>query len=189
MKQRQDQAIWALQKAAQTPPNFQSRYRVGDPVWLEATHLKLPYQASKLNPKQYGPFRIEKVISLVAYCLELLNNWWIHNVFHASLLSPYKETVCHGPNFSQPPLDIVDREEEQEIEKIIDHRYFGKHQALQYLIKWKGFPKSDNEWVAPGHMHASSMVKDYHRRNPLDKGIKETTSVAQIASLISCLPS
>jgi hypothetical protein len=111
--------------------------------------LKLPYQASKLNPKQYGPFHIEKVISPVAYHLELPNNWQIHNVFHASLLLPYRETAYHGPNFSHPPPNLVGGEEEQEIEKIINHQYFGKSQALQYLIKWKGFPESDNEWVTP----------------------------------------
>jgi hypothetical protein len=31
---------------------FQPLYQKGDQVWLEATHLKLPYQATKLNPKQ-----------------------------------------------------------------------------------------------------------------------------------------
>jgi hypothetical protein len=96
-------------------------YQIGDHIWLEATHLKLLYQASKLNPKRYGLFRIEKVISSVAYHLELPNNWQIHNVFHASLLFPYRETTCHGPNFSRPLPDIIDGEEEQEIEKIIDH--------------------------------------------------------------------
>jgi hypothetical protein len=140
--------------------------------------LKLPYQASKLNPKWYGPFRIAKVISPVAYRLELPNNWWIHDVFHASLLAPYRETICYGPNFSQPLLDIVDGEEEQEIEKIIDHCYFGKTQALQYLIKWKGFPESDNEWVTPGHMHTSTLVRDYHCRHPLGKCIKAMARIA-----------
>jgi hypothetical protein len=121
MKQWRNQATRALQKAAKTPPDFRPMYQTGDRVWLEAMHLKLPYQASKLNPKWYGPFHIEKVISPVAYCLELPNNWWIHNVFHTSLLFPYRETMCYRPNFSWPPPDIIDGVEEPEIEKIIDH--------------------------------------------------------------------
>jgi hypothetical protein len=75
MKQWQNQAIQALQKVAKAPPNFRPVYQIRDLVWLEATHLKLPYQTSKLNPKRYGPFSIVKIISPVAYHLELPNNW------------------------------------------------------------------------------------------------------------------
>ena len=120
---------------AETPPDFRANYKEGDRVWLEAMHLKLPYQATKLNPKRYGPFPIEKALSPVAYWLTLPHNWRIHNVFHASLLSPYAETMTHGPNFSRPPPDLIDGEEEQEIERILSHRYTGRARKLQYLIK------------------------------------------------------
>ena len=83
-------------------------------------------------------------------------------MFHASLLSPYAETVTHGPNFSRPPPDLIDGEEEQEIERILSHQYTGRARKLQYLIKWKGFPESDNEWVDPSHMHATDLVRAYH---------------------------
>jgi hypothetical protein len=74
-------------------------FQVGEQVWLEASNLKLPYQTSKLAPKRQGPFKIIRKISPVAYQLELPASWTIHNVFHASLLSPYRETPAHGPNF------------------------------------------------------------------------------------------
>jgi hypothetical protein len=158
-------------------------YQINDLVWLEVTHLQLPYQASKLNPKCYGPFSISKVISPVAYWLTLPNNWRIHDVFHTSLLSPYQKMANHGPNFSQPPLDLVDGEEEQEIEKIIDHWQHGRNQKLQYLIKWKGFPESDNEWVMPEHMHASDLIKAYHQKHPLES-IK--VAALSLTSLSKC---
>ena len=183
MTQHRASAIEALQRTAETPPDFRASYKDGDRVWLEATHLKLPYQATKLNPKRYGPFVVEKVISPVAYRLTLPNNWRIHNVFHASLLSPYKETLTHGPNFSRPPPDLIDGEEEQEIERILSHRYTGRAKRLQYLIKWKGFPESDNEWVDPDHMHATDLVRAYHRKHPLPS-IK-TTTVSSRSSLNS----
>ncbi len=44
---------------------------VGTQVWLEGTYLHLPYQATKLAPKQYGPFEIAKEISPMAYQLHL----------------------------------------------------------------------------------------------------------------------
>ena len=56
MTQHRQSAIEALQRTAETPPDFRANYKNGDRVWLEATHLKLPYQATKLNPKWYGPF-------------------------------------------------------------------------------------------------------------------------------------
>ena len=43
MEQYWQTAIEALQQAANMPSNFQSSYQKGDQVWLEATHLKLPY--------------------------------------------------------------------------------------------------------------------------------------------------
>ena len=79
-----------------TPP---SQFNVNDQVWLDAKNLRLPYQATKLAPKHYGPFCIGKEVSLVAYQLDLPTLWSIHNVFHASLLLPYQENAIHGPNF------------------------------------------------------------------------------------------
>jgi hypothetical protein len=58
----------------------------------------------------------------VAYQLRLPMSWGIHDVFHASLLSPYHETNAHGPNFSRPPPDLIDGQEEYEVECIISHR-------------------------------------------------------------------
>jgi len=64
-------------------------------------------------------------ISKVVYQLRLPSTWKIHDVFHASLLTPYKETDQHRPNFIEPPPDIVEGEEEWEIEKILKERSHG----------------------------------------------------------------
>ena len=177
MLQRRQEAIQALNKAAQNSTEIPVRFHPGDQVWLEATNLRLPFQASKLNLKRYGPFKVLRVLSPVVYQLELPSNWRIHNTFHSSLLSPYHETPTYGPNFSRPPPDLIDNEEEQEIEHILGHRYFGTKRRLQYLIKWKGFPESENEWVSPTHMHAPDLIRQYNRRNP-HIAIKRDTTTA-----------
>jgi len=115
MIERRQEAIQALNETAKGLPLSSAQFQIGDQVWVEATHLHLPFQTSKLNPKRYGPFWVQKVISPVAYWLDLPVIWRIHNTFHASLLSPYQETPKHSPNFLCPPLDLIDGEEEQEI--------------------------------------------------------------------------
>jgi hypothetical protein len=142
-----------------TPP---AQYKPGDQVWLEGKNLKLPYQSMKLAPKRYGPFRVIKEISPVVYQLHLPPAWHIHNVFHASLLSSYSKTPAHGPNFSQPPPDMIDDQEEYEVEQIHNHWYYRCKRTLQYLIKWKGYPESDNTWEVAGDVHAPDLVKAYH---------------------------
>src|SRR5216684_3356048 len=167
MKERQLQAIAAINQSlkAQVIP---SSFTVGAQVWLEGTHLRLPYQATKLAPKRYGPFEVTKEISPVAYQLHLPTAWNIHNIFHASLLSPYRETNAHGPNYSRPPPDLIEGEEEYEVEKIINHRHTGRARTLQYLIKWIGYPEADNTWEPADQIHAPQLIKAYHRRYPLE---------------------
>jgi hypothetical protein len=135
MLEKRQQAIEALNRMAGQAPTAEQLYKQGDQVWLEATHLRFPHQKTKLLPKRYGPFKIVKEISPVAFRLELPASWNIHNVFHASLLSPYTETAVHGPNFSRPPPDLIDGEEEYEVEQLVAHRYHGRSKALQYLVK------------------------------------------------------
>ncbi len=116
MKERRLQAIAAINQSSK-PQAIPSSFPVRTQVWLEGTHLRLPYQATKLAPKRYGPFEITKEISPV--CLPAA--WNIHNIFHASLLSPYHETNTHRPNYSRPPPDLIKGEEEYEVERIINH--------------------------------------------------------------------
>ena len=96
-------------------------YAQGTLVWLEGVNLRTHYPTSKLAPKRYRPFPIKKVLSDVSYKLELLAQWKIHPVIHTNLLTPYKETVLHSPNFTQPPPDLIDGEEEykaKEVQKV-----------------------------------------------------------------------
>ncbi len=124
-KNRAD-AIRALNKVADQKGPPPAQFHLREQVWLDVSHLKIPHQKAKLTPKRLGPFKIIQEISPVAYRLELPPNWRIHNVFHASLLTPYYETTAHGPNFTRPPPDLIDGEEEYEVERIVAHRQFGR---------------------------------------------------------------
>jgi hypothetical protein len=90
------------------------------------------FPSKKLALKHYGPFLIEAVLSPITFKLKLPKTWKIHSTFHASELSSYKETEIHGLNFPEPPLDIVNKEEEYEIEAIKTHKT--KNKKIEYLV-------------------------------------------------------
>jgi hypothetical protein len=81
-------------------------YNEGDLVWVEGTNLKTIYPTAKLGPKRHGPFKVREQLSEAVYRVEIPRQWKIHNVFHANLITPYKETELHGPNFTRPPPDL-----------------------------------------------------------------------------------
>ena len=87
-------------------------------------------------------------------------------MFHIDLLTPYHETDIHGTNFTQPPPDLVDGEEEYEVEEILDSRKHGRGRKVQYLVKWKGYPSSDDQWVNWDDMHAEEVLAEFKKQRP-----------------------
>jgi len=77
----------------------------------------------------------------------------------------YKETKAHGPNFTELPPDLIEGSEEYEVEKIENSRV---HQGrLQYLVKWKGYPVSDNTWELQVHLkNVQKHIDEFHKRIP-----------------------
>ena len=148
MEEQYTQAIAALNQVAKKSGTPVVQYNTRDQVWLEGKNLHPPYQSSKLAPKWYGPFKIIKKISPVVYQLALPLAWKIYNTFHASLLLPYCKTNAYSPNFSWPPPDLINNEEQYKVEQICNPWYFGCNRTLQYLIQWKGYPKYDSTSVA-----------------------------------------
>ena len=141
-------------------------FKVNDKVWLESKNLKIPYESRKLSPKQEGPFLIKEVLGPVTYRLTLPKQWKIHNVFHAALLTPFKETTFHGTIETRPPPDLVDGQQEYEVEAILTHcRYRGKY---QYLVKWKGYDSSENTWEPEQNLtNMVELLDDYKKRRNL----------------------
>jgi hypothetical protein len=154
-------ALEALQ-ATQNKMIKETRYKPfkeGDKVWLEGSHLKLPYATMKLAPRRYGPFKVVAKVSSVAYKIKLPANWKIHDVFHASLLTPYNETNAHGPNFLEPPPDLIEGEPEWEVEMILGDRIYKKKK--QYLIRWKGYALAHDSWEDESGIHAPDLITKY----------------------------
>ena len=156
---RRAQRSWVRNK--DTP-----RYQVGDQVWLEGRHLCTHQPTAKLAPKRHGPFKVVQVMSPVNYRLQLPTQWSIHDVFHTDLLTPYRETRTHGPNYLRPPPELIDGVEEFEVERILDSRRRGRGRKLQYLVKWAGYPDSDNQWEDWDQLTADEAIREFKRANP-----------------------
>ena len=95
-------------------------FEPGTRVWLEAKNLNMGYN-KKITTKREGPFRIIEARGPLTYVLDLPPRWKIHNVFHATLLTPYQETAEHGPNDERLAPDLVEGEEEYKVESILQH--------------------------------------------------------------------
>jgi Chromo (CHRromatin Organisation MOdifier) domain len=152
---------WGQRKKGQ---HHYQGHAVGDMVWLKGANLKLTHPKSKLDAKRYGPFPITKEVSPMVFQLTLPLQWHIHNVFHASLLTPYKATEEHGDNFAQPPLELVDGQEEYEVEQVMNSRRLGRAQKLQYLLRWKGYSCAHDSWQDTTEVHAPELIWEYHAR-------------------------
>src|SRR5260221_6702651 len=90
----------------------------------------------------------------------------IHPVFHNSLLKPYKETSAHRLNFERPSPEIVGGEEgHYEIQLIIALRPTRNRKSTQYLVKWKGYPASENSWIPAKELtHAKELLDCFKKR-------------------------
>jgi hypothetical protein len=108
-------------------------FTVGQKVWLEGTNLKMSYLTKKFAPRHYGPFPITDMISPIMYHLTLPPLWKIHNIFHMSLLTPYKEMEKHSTNFAKPPPDLIDKQEEYEVKQVLTSCYDSRdmHRSAQ----------------------------------------------------------
>jgi hypothetical protein len=164
MRSRAQEAISKAQDVMRSKKGTNYKpYQEQDRVWLEATNLKTTHPTAKLAPKRYGPFTITKRVSDVVFQIELPPQWKIHNVFHASLLSPYVEMELHGQNFPEPPPEIIENDPEFEVEQIVGSRRVGKKKSLQYKIRWKGYSLAHDSWEPAAQVHAPELIKRFQK--------------------------
>ncbi len=151
----------ARQRMAERIRNTFVPFKKGEKVWLEATNLQLGYENRKLAHRREGPFTITEVLGPLTYRLKLPPQWRIHPVFHASLLTPYKENDIYGPNYLRPPPDLIEGEEEYEVEAIMWHKK--PRGKLMFLIKWEVYPSADNTWEPEEHLSNAKEILDKYK--------------------------
>ena len=163
----QDKAIIAHKCAqeamvARKPSLAYKKFEVGDKVWLDACNLHLK-TTCKLTPRRLGPFEIIEEISPVVYKLRLPSAWRIHDVFHASLLTPQVVTTEYRIPIVPPLPELVDGESEFEVENILQHKRIGRKKEIRYLVQWRGYSRAESTWEPEEHLRNAPEVLEAYK--------------------------
>jgi len=139
-------------------------YRVGDLVLLSTKDLKWQMKGKRLEKltKQFvGPYKVKGIISSNTIELELPKSIRIHPIVNISRVCLYKPQV-KGQKKILLKLVIIEREEEFEIEKILNRRIVrGKK---KFLVRWKGYTAEEDTWENKENLeNMKEMVKEFKK--------------------------
>jgi len=153
MKEIQEEARVVLGKVQEEMKKYVDRkrgevddYKVGDLVMLSTKDLKhqiVGRRTEKLMERFVESYKVKKIVSSNVVELELPDTIKIHPVVNVSRIHRYVGQV-EGQKREQPALVIINREEEWEVEKILNKwQIRGKD---KYLVQWKGFTAESDTW-------------------------------------------
>jgi hypothetical protein len=145
-----------------------SVFKPGDKVWLDGSDIATNRPSSKLSHRCLGPFVVEMCIGRGAYFLALPPHFRrLHPMFPVVKLSiAHPDPIPGQRPAPPPPTTLVDGEDKYEVEAILDSRM--RYNRLEYLVKWKGYDESNNQWEEHTQLHAKLKIAQFHRKNPGD---------------------
>jgi len=172
MKSATEEAKSAIRKAQEDMTQYYNRkrtpapmYKPGDRVYLNASDIKTTRPSPKLSHRRLGLFEVEHQVGLLAYYLKLPHGMrQLHPVFNVVKLFAALENLILGRKPQAPPPPIVNREEEWEVEEILDSRWHWRR--FQFLVKWKGFSREHNSWEAASNVKAPDLIAEYYQKHP-----------------------
>ena len=149
-------------------------YQMGDLVMLNGRNIKTRRPSRKLDHRHHGPFQIEKIISPLAVRLTLPRKWKVHNVFHVSLLEPYRTSEHRAPPDPSKVLreaDDIEQSEEYDVDEVMASAEHGRgnKKRILYLVRWLDFPER-KDWTEEPFDNFSvgglEKLREFHRKNP-----------------------
>ena len=149
------------------------RFNTGEQVLLSTEHLNLKNApVHKLRRRFVGPFFVVRRVGPVAYELELPETWKIHNVFHVSLLRPFRTSSwTQSVMEDQTEVDIED-DREYDVEKLLRWRWKGtssRRRTKEFLVLWTGWSIDDASWTpAENFTSQEELRKMIERDRPVE---------------------
>jgi hypothetical protein len=145
-------------------------FNVGDQVMLSMKNISTVRPTKKFDIRQSGPYTILDRVGTHAYRLQLPASFKIHDVFHVSLLSPYRQPTYPGQHEEPPgPVEVTDQGEDYEVANIVDSRQHPRTGRLEYLVEWLGYEGTDEHtsWEPMENVSGSQeAIDEFHSRNP-----------------------
>ena len=144
--------------------------KVGDRVLLSTANLNTQERTAKLIPKWIGPYRVKRVVSRVAYELELPASVRIYPVVHVSQLRAYVDGGATFPSREcvlRPEPELLDTGEPAwEVEEVLDKRVRSVRgrRVTDYLVLWKGYPLEEATWEPASNLRAAQWSVDQYER-------------------------
>jgi transposase InsO family protein len=145
-------------------------YQVGDLVMLNGRNIQTRRPSRKLDHKNHGPFQIERIVSPLAVKLTLPRKWKIHDVFHVSLVEPYRtgnQRLPPNPAKVLREADDIEQSEEYDVEEVMSSTKKGRR--ILYLVKWLDYPNR-KDWTEEPFDNFSAggldKLREFHRKNP-----------------------
>ncbi|USP74003.1 retrotransposon nucleocapsid protein [Curvularia clavata] len=144
-------------------------FKVGDKVLLSNKHIKSLRPKKKIDWKYVGPGTITEQIGPSAFKVDMPGLKNVHPVFHASLLEQY-----HPPG-DIPHPEVPTQHELGEtgddvylVDKIVGHRK-NKDDQWEYLVKWTGYPDSENTWEPAANVTQKTLQEFWNKSNQVPR--------------------
>ncbi|GAA5982121.1 hypothetical protein JCM11641_000594 [Rhodosporidiobolus odoratus] len=148
-------------------------YAVGNMVMVDSSDRRSRYKtkggdvrAAKLFPRWDGTYQVADASpSTLTYRLSLPDSDRAHPVFHSSKLKRYiannpTEYASREPPRPEP-ID-VDGGAEYQVEAIVDEKK--KNRTRRFLVKWEGYPGSENTWEPLAHVEDTAALEAWEGR-------------------------
>ena len=152
------------------------RFHEGQLVTIKALQIQ-----GKLQPKYNGIYRITGHTKHGNYRLETLNGVQLKNSFISSRLKLVPEDI-----------EEDDDEAHVEVDHIVKHRKYNR--KLEFLVKWKDRPESENSWVSEADFDTVQCIEEYWSRinkapaaNLAFKKLKSFINVINLAMIMSTI--
>lgn len=173
---RKIQAANAYQKQYADKKRKHIDLRVGDKVLISNRHMRSTRPKKKFDWKYIGPGTIMARIGPNAYRVDAPELKGIHPVFHVSLLEPFTPRGAIKSQ-SKLPVDTLRTfgDDVYYVEKILDRRTSSVG-TWEYLVKWEGYPETENSWEPGPNISANALNEFWKRKGICNKRNKKRTS-------------